>query len=236
MGCGTGSGVSLRVAHRSGRCSAGRLRPVHRSPGWSADRPHRDRRTVADVASRSSTSSNSSCAQVRVGQLLPGPRCGDLGCVRPAQRVRARSWSWCALFWLQSSNTLPSRSVFFMSTDHQVGWIGLQRSGQFVGDRRRPASDELSEPSNGAYRWMPLLPLVTGTEVETHRVAESRATRCATSTHARPAHARAGVEVEHQPVGVAAAVVRPNRHCGTCSSSEASWASQASVAGSLTSG
>lgn len=48
--------------------------------------------------------------------------------------------------------------------------------------------------------------------------------------------ALARVEVEHEPVGVALRPFGPNRHCGTCTSSAATCASQVSVATSLTIG
>ncbi len=90
-----------------------------------------------------------------------------------------------ALFWLQSSSTLPARSVFFMSLTTSFGCIA---SSERASSRAHPdASCDDIEPSSAAYRWMPLLPLVTGTEAKPTPSSTSRSS-CATSTQcSRPA-------------------------------------------------
>ena len=65
-----------------------------------------------------------------------------------------------ALFWLQSSSTLRCRIAFFMSLTTRSGCsVSSDRASSFA---HSEAWSEDSSPPSFAYRWMPLLPLVTG--------------------------------------------------------------------------
>lgn len=137
-----------------------------------------------------------------------------------------------ALFWLQSSSTLPSRSVFFMSLTTRSG-----RSASSERASSRAQSDTSSEvrsPVSAAYRWMPLLPLVTGTDAKPTPSSTSRS-RWATSTHCSML---APVPGSRSSTSRSGRCTSPSatRHCGTCSSRAASWASHTSVAASSISG
>ena len=116
------------------------------------------------------------------------------------------------LFWLQSMKTLPSRSERFMLLITRSGWSAS--SARASSRATAVACSVDCDPSSGAYRWMPLLP--TG---DRHRIVADVAQDVADQQRdlgaVGQADAPPGIEVEHQPVGVARLAVvaeAPLRH------------------------
>ena len=137
------------------------------------------------------------------------------------------------LFWLQSMKTLPSRSERFIELITRSRWSASSARASSRATAVACSGD--CDPSSGAYRWMPLLPEVTGTGSwpmsrrmsRTSRAISAQSVRLTPGPGSRSSTSRSGLR---------GWPLRPNRHCGTWISSAASWASQVRVARSLTTG
>ena len=183
------------------------------------------RRSTSSYSSWAS-SADSSSSQVRgAATRRAGPA---------AQRVRRHGGLGAVVLAPVDEHLAVALGLLHLA-DHQVGVVGLERPRQLPGDLRWPARRS-DRPSSGAYRWMPLLPLVTGTgswPMSRRMLADQPRDLGALGQ----AHPRPGVEVEHQPVGVLRLpVARRTATAARGSRARPSWASQVSVARSLTSG
>ena len=104
-----------------------------------------------------------------------------------------------AVFWLQSSSTFPGRSDFVIFHTTRSGWALVISCASCWASARMSSAE--CRPGRAAYSCMPLLPLVTGTRGQPHRLEP----RLDPQRHLRAlAQAGAGprVEVDDEPVGV----------------------------------
>ncbi len=217
------SGPSARsnVAIRSGVGSSDARCPAVSSASGSPRR-----------ATRLSTSRKSSCARSLLASSRHVRGAATIGCDRPRSEYGAIV-VLLPLFWLQSTSTLPSRSVFLMSLTTRSGWSAS--SARASSWATAETSSLVCLPSSAAYRWMPLLPLVTGIGLSPIPSRMTFAQR-AISAHSASPVPGPGSRSSTIRSGFFRMPVRPNCHCGTCSSSAACWAIQVSVARSFTSG
>ena len=127
------------------------------------------------------------------------------------------------LFWLQSMNTLPSRSDLVIC---QTASFGRRTcTARAMVRAHREISSDVRLPSSRLYRWMPLLPLVTGT-LSSPATSRWSLTANATSAHWDNGTPGPGSRSNTTRSGFCGAPSALSCHCGTCSSSAAIWASQ----------
>ena len=155
-----------------------------------------------------------------------------VGCSRPRSEYGAIV-VLDALFWLQSKNTLPARRLFVMV---DVTSLGIAFSSCWATRLAKTVAPALLTGSfNGVYRCTPLLPLVSGKVVKPISVIKSR-TAWATSQSWAIVTPSPGSRSKTNRVagpGFSSSALRrvhsaTNRHCGTCTSSAACCAIQAS--------
>ena len=219
-----GSRIDRYVARRSMASSPG--------PASSASSRPSGAMGSSPSATRSSTSSMRRCARSGAAISSHVRGAATVGCPRP-RREYGLTVVLEALFWLQSRNTFPARSALRIREMTRSGWS----------DSRPRASSratfemvsELFEPSSAAYRWMPFDPEVTGNDSMPMPSRTSRHHRATSAHSARPTPSP-GSRSSTSRSGLRGCPLRPNRHCGTCSSSAATCANHASTAGSSASG
>ena len=214
-------------------CAGVRRRRCRRFPGPAWDPAPRRAARVPRCTRRCRRSGSVSSSQVRGAATV--------GWSRPRSEYGAMV-VFDAVVLRPVDEHLPGRSTLRHPGHHQV------RACPARWPRRSPwpAADASSEVSDAVQPAVQVDALgATGHRDQDADDPLIRArTARATSRTVRQCHARARVEVEDQPVGmcdaegglVTVSSDRPNRHCGTCSSSAAIWPSQARVAGESTTG
>ena len=130
-------------------------------------------------------------------------------------------------FWDQSRNTLPGRFAFVMVAVTSFGcspWSSSATSLASAVD-----SSEGSRFGRSAYRWRPLLPLVTGLACSPRAASLSR-TSSATVQHSCSPAGSPGSRSTTSRSALRGRPLRPTVHWWTCSSSAARLTSQVRVA------
>ncbi len=175
-------------------------------------------RASTSCASRWRRPGSSSSSQVRgaatVGRSRPRSEYGAIVVFLP-------------LFWLQSMSTRRVRSVLRMLLTISSGWSAS--SARASSCATPDTWSEVCVPSSAVYRWMPLLPLVTGTASSPIPEVRSRTSR-ATSAHSTRLMPSPGSRSNTMRSGLEGSPCASKRHCGTCNSSAACCASHTSVA------
>ena len=131
------------------------------------------------------------------------------------------------LFWLQSMNTRPVRSAFAMTAVMLSGCARCRCCARVLATLVTAMASLV--PSRPAYRWMPLDPEVTGTQVSpmSSRISRHISATSAVSCNSTPGP---GSRSSTSRSGFCGLPSAPKRHCGVCSSSAATWESHARVA------
>ncbi|CFR67195.1 Uncharacterised protein [Mycobacterium tuberculosis] len=134
------------------------------------------------------------------------------------------------LFWLQSTNTFPARRLLVMVEVTNAGIACSNRCATRLANTVAPLL--LTGSSSGVYRCNPLLPLVTGKVTNPISARRSRTARATSASWAIITPSPGSRSNTKRVAGPGFNSPDPgsatNRHCGTCTSSAACWAIQAS--------